>query len=161
MRDEVLGVDIGGVIIDRVNDESDTSFFSDNYLLSTEVQDVFETLADLRKRFKERIHLVSKCGKRTQEKTLNWLNHKHFYDITGIATEKVWFCRERKGKAPICERLGVTHFVDDRLEILGSLNTVDSRYLFRPNEEEVLKFAHHLPLVKRVNEWREIRAELL
>jgi len=33
--DEVLGVDIGGVIIDRINDGTDTSFFGDNYLRTT------------------------------------------------------------------------------------------------------------------------------
>ena len=32
MQKEVLGVDIGGVIIDRINDWTDTSFFGENYL---------------------------------------------------------------------------------------------------------------------------------
>ncbi|MBA3679436.1 hypothetical protein H0W80_04625, partial [Candidatus Saccharibacteria bacterium] len=43
----VLGVDVGGVIIDRVNDNTDTSFFGDNYLSTTAVSDVFEALAEL------------------------------------------------------------------------------------------------------------------
>ena len=30
---ERIGIDIGGVIIDRANDGTDTSFFSNNYLL--------------------------------------------------------------------------------------------------------------------------------
>ena len=34
---EKLGVDIGGVIIDRANDRTDTSFFGGNYLETTAV----------------------------------------------------------------------------------------------------------------------------
>lgn len=161
MKKEILGVDIGGVIIDRANDNTDTSFFSDNYLRTTAVPEVFESLDDLRSRFADRIHLVSKCGRNTQKKTLEWLLHNEFYARTGIAPDNIWFCRERSGKAPICERLGITHFVDDRLEILGSLKSVDTRYLFQPNPDEVQKHAQYLPLVRKVDRWDEIRKNLI
>jgi len=35
MEAEVLGVDIGGVIMDKANDSTDTSFFSENFLETT------------------------------------------------------------------------------------------------------------------------------
>lgn len=162
MKTEILGVDIGGVIIDRVNDGTDTSFFSENYLQTTAVPEAFSALKNLvEKRFGENVHLVSKCGRKVSEKTLLWLAHHSFYDLTGIEQERVHFCRERHEKAGICEKLGITHFVDDRLEVLGNLNTVGALYLFQPRPDEVRKFARHLNRVKQVNSWEEIATDLL
>src|SRR4051812_21091555 len=102
----VLGVDIGGVIIAKTNDHTDTSFFSDNFLNSTPVPKVFESLRELvDRRFGKHVHLVSKCGRRTQEKTLQWLEHHNFYQLTKISPDHVHFCRERREKAGNCERL--------------------------------------------------------
>lgn len=156
---EVLGVDVGGVIIDRVNDGTDTSFFGRNFLLTTAVADVFDVLRQLNERF-DQIVLVSKCGQSTQDRTRQWLAHHNFYDRTGIAESDVYFCRERREKSPICQQLGVTHFIDDRLEVLGYLKTVSNLYLFRPIETEVKRFSHLLPRVKRVESWQEVLREL-
>ncbi|QQG46104.1 MAG: hypothetical protein HYY55_04040 [Candidatus Niyogibacteria bacterium] len=157
MNAETLGVDIGGVIIDRVNDGTDTSFFTDNYLRTTAVPGVFDALRQLvEKRFGDKVFLVSKCGQRVQNKTLQWLDHHRFYDLTGIGRERVRFCRERHEKAGICEELGVTHFVDDRLEVLGNLATVSTLYLFQPRPDEVWRYARFLSRVKQVNSWQEI-----
>jgi len=159
---EVLGVDIGGVITDRVNDNTDTSFFSDNYLRTTAVSNVFEALRRLvDERFGERVWLVSKCGRRIQEKTLNWLRHHDFYYQTGVRAEHVRFCLERHQKAGICEELGITHFVDDRLEVLRNLTTVGNLYFFQPSPNEMRRFAHFLNRVRQINSWEEILRELL
>ena len=158
----MLGVDIGGVIIDRVNDGTDTSFFSDNYLRTTAVPGVFDALRELvEKRFGDNVFLVSKCGRKVQEKTMHWLDHHGFYDSTGIKHNHIHFCRERHEKAGICQRLGVTHFVDDRLEILSNLTTVGTLYLFQPRPDEVRRFARFLGMVKQVNSWQEILREEL
>lgn len=157
MNTETLGVDIGGVIIDRVNDKTDTSFFSDNYLQTTVVHGAFDALRELvERRFGDRVYLVSKCGKRMQDKTLHWLDHNRFYELTGIGYECVRFCRERHEKAGICEELGITHFVDDRLEVLSNLTTVSTLYLFKPRPDEVRRFAYLLSRVIQVNSWQEI-----
>lgn len=156
---EVLGVDVGGVIIDRVNDGTDTSFFGRNFLLTTAVADVFEVLKQLNERF-DKIVLVSKCGQSTQDRTRQWLAHHNFYDRTGLAEVDVHFCRERREKAPICQQLGVTHFIDDRLEVLGYLETVSNLYLFQPIESEVKRFSRFLPKVKRMNSWQEVLQDL-
>jgi hypothetical protein len=162
MQGHVLGVDIGGVIIDRVNDNTDTSFFGPNYLKTTPVPGVFEALKALtHQRFEYLVYLVSKCGKKTEEKTLEWLDYHNFYERTGIPRFNVHFCRERHEKAPICAKLNITHFVDDRLEVLGYLDTVEHRYLFRPNENEVRKFSQNLDRVTRVESWEELRTKLL
>ena len=162
LRKDVLGVDIGGVIIDRVSDRTDTSFFGENFLLTTAVPDAFEAIAMLaERRFPAGVYLVSKCGRKIEEKTLRWLDHHRFYEQTGVAEAHVRFCRERHEKAGICGELGITHFVDDRLEVLSDLTSVGKRYLFRPSEQELRRFARHLPSVTRVGSWKEIVEDLL
>jgi hypothetical protein len=53
-----------------------------------------------------------------------------FFGRTGIAEGNVHFVRERHEKAPICRELGVTHVVDDRVDVLRHLESVPHRYLF-------------------------------
>jgi hypothetical protein len=158
---DALGVDIGGVIITHDDDVEDTSFFGESFLRTPPVPDAFESLAALvRDRFGDRVHLVSKCGEETEVRTRRWLAHHDFYAVTGIAADRVHFCRERADKAPIAARLGLTHFVDDRLEVLSFLTTVANRFLFRPTQAEVEAHWGHLGSVKRVESWPELVATL-
>lgn len=70
------------------------------------------------------------------------------------------FCIERKQKAGISHHLGLTAFVDDRLEILGYLSHMEDLFLFNPNESEVAENSQHLPLVTVVKNWTELGALL-
>jgi hypothetical protein len=158
MNNDVLGVDVGGVLIDRIRaDGSDTSFFSDRFLETPAVAGAFATLVRLsQERFGDRIHIVSKCGPRTEAKTKLWLAHHRLHELIGLEPERVHFCRERRDKGPICKRLGVTHFVDDRLDVLGHLATVPHRFLFGPQEGGLdLKGAVH------VENWAQLAEALL
>lgn len=151
----ILGIDIGNVIIEGRGAE-DTSFFSDNFLNTPSVADAFYAIARLVPMFSE-THLVSKCGGNVQRKTRLWLEHHDFYKKTGVQPGNVNFCLDRAAKAPICERLGVTHFVDDKLEVLSYLTSVKWRYLFRPRDNEIKRYAEHLQHVtKRVESWVEL-----
>ena len=157
---EKLGVDIGGVIINRAYDDTDTSFFKERYLETPAVPGAIETIRNLRDRFGEHIYLVSKAGTNTRRKSLEWLTEQQFFSATGMPVSHVHFCTERKGKTLICSQLEITHFIDDRLEVLGFLPKVPHRYLFLPREKEVRKFRHVLPHVTQVDSWTQL-AELL
>lgn len=156
MKKHVLGIDIGGVIIDRINDNTDTSFFGDNYLNTTAVPNAFTVINELEKRYNNNIVIVSKCGRRTEEKTRAWLDHHQFFEKTGVRNDALYFCRERHHKHGICKELGVTGFVDDRLEVLGYLQTVTTKYLFQPSEREIARFNHLITQVTRVESWQAI-----
>jgi hypothetical protein len=159
---DVLGVDIGGVIIDRVNDGTDTSFFGDNYLATTPTPGVFDALARLvNEKFGEHAYVVSKCGQRTQDRSVEWLAHHRFSERTGISLDRVRFCRERSGKAPIAAALGLTHFVDDKLEVLSYLTTVRNLYLYRPQAKEVQRYQRYRHLVREMHEWEAIADSIL
>ncbi|KAB1934526.1 hypothetical protein F8271_23075 [Micromonospora sp. ALFpr18c] len=155
-----LGVDIGGVIIEPADEDADTSFFGAHYLRTPAVDGAFDALAALGPAFDE-VHLVSKCGEATEQRTRKWLAHHDFAARTGIPVERVHFCRTRPDKAPIARRLGLTHFVDDKLEVLGYLESVPHRYLFRPRPAQVATYAAVLPRVHRVESWPELTPLLL
>ncbi|MEV4478158.1 hypothetical protein [Micromonospora coxensis] len=154
-----LGVDVGGVIIELSDGDDDTSFFGPAYLRTPPVDGVVEALAAVVPLFDE-VHVVSKCAEPTERRTRHWLAHHGFHARTGIGPERLHFCRTRPEKGPIAARLGLTHFVDDRLEVLGHLDTVPHRYLFRPRPDEVEAYREHLPGVRRVQSWPELAAEL-
>lgn len=130
-RPPTLGVDVGGVLVQRVDTSEDTSFFGTQPLRTPAVDGAFEALAELTAGpFAGRVHVVSKCGPKVAANTVAWLHHHGFFARTGIAADHVHVVRARADKAPVCARLGVTHFVDDRLDVLAHLATVDHRYLF-------------------------------
>ena len=134
-RASVLGIDVGGVIIGADND---TTMFTKNYLEAQPVPGAFEAIRVLHARFLGQIIIVSKAGPEMQDKTMHWMEQRDFWNATGMLKQglgrhpdqNVFFCRERADKAPICKRMNVTHFIDDRLDVLVHLTTVKKRFLF-------------------------------
>ncbi|MGI5150516.1 hypothetical protein ACQEVC_29885 [Plantactinospora sp. CA-294935] len=136
-RPPMLGVDVGGVLVTLAGRDDDTSFFGGQPLLTPAVPGVFDALAALTAGpFAGRLHLVSKAGPKVAANTRAWLVHHRFFDRTGIPVGHLHFVRERRDKAPVCQRLGITHFVDDRLDVLAHLETVEHRYLFLGGTDE-------------------------
>lgn len=124
-----LGIDIGRVIISGGGDSgtADTSFVGgdlENALRTPPMDGAFEAICQLARAFERRVWLVSKAGPRTEEYTRRWLAHREFFATTGIPSANVRFCRERRGKAGHCQELGITHFVDDRIQVLQLLQGI-------------------------------------
>jgi hypothetical protein len=134
-RQPRLGVDIGRVIIAGSSPRGgDTAFFEgspEEALRTPAVPGAFEALATLTDRFAGQVWLVSKCGVRIEARSLAWLRHHDFFARTGIPEGNVRFCRRRSDKAPICAELSITHFIDDRAEVLQPMRgTVPHLFLF-------------------------------
>lgn len=146
-----LGVDIGRVILDR--EEGNDGGFVDGAVAA------LRRLVD--ERFGERTFLVSKCGPNMQARILATFDRGRFYEQTGIARERVHFCRQRHEKAPICARLGITHFIDDRIEVLNHLTTVRRRIAFCPRFEELERHQRNdRPFIEAYG-WDDVLADLL
>jgi hypothetical protein len=154
---DALGVDAGGVIITLTGRDEESPLSHPRFLERPEVPGAIDALARLsRERFGDRIYVISKCGEATERRTLQWMAYYRFFELTGITADRIHFCRNREDKAPIAERLGLTHFVDDRLEVLSHMTTVPQRYLFRPDDAEVEQFRMHLPAVRRIESWPDL-----
>jgi hypothetical protein len=115
----------------------------------------------VKERFGDHAYLVSKCGQRIQDRTEAWLERRRFYDRTGLPYGNKRFCRQRHEKGPICRTLGITHFVDDRVEVLNSTDRDVRRYAFRPDPKEVSRFQTADRPFRTVHDWEDILADLL
>jgi hypothetical protein len=133
-----LGIDIGRVLITAEERDArpDTSFIGgslEDALRTPPYAGMFDAVPELARRFGYRVWLVSKCGPRVQEKSRRWLQHHRFFERTGIPEANLRFCLERPQKAIHCRELGITHFIDDRADVLEHLEgIVPNRYLFGP-----------------------------
>jgi hypothetical protein len=160
-REPRIGVDIGRVIIH--GDGADTNFFAhdlDEAMRTPAVGGAFAGVATLVERFDGRVWLVSKCGPKIQARSLAWLDHHEFWAQTGVDRSNVRFCRERPEKAVHARRLGLTHFVDDRLDVLQHLvGLVDRLYLFGPQKRRD-RFASGLPGLVEAPGWSNVIAYL-
>jgi hypothetical protein len=137
----VLGIDFGGVINDGLSHPGgdDTAFLSGGYEEAMEtpvMAGAIDTIRRLSSRFEGRVWIISKCGPRIQERTEQWLEHHRFFERTGVDPSHVRFCRHRSEKADHCADLRVTHFVDDRNDVLEHLRgIVEHLYLFDKRSE--------------------------
>jgi len=76
--------------------------------------------------------------KQWKKKKLKWLNHNEFFIKTGFKKENTYFCYRRGEKVHVIKQLGITHFVDDHVDVLTTLSgTVDKAYLFRTLETKI------------------------
>lgn len=135
-----LGIDVGRVLISPGNDlEPDTSFIGgslEDALETPPYPGMFEVVPRLVERFKGQVWVISKCGPKVQEKTRQWMRHHRFFERTGIDAAHLRFCLRRPDKAIHCAELGITHFIDDRGDVLAAMEgVVPNLYLFGPQKE--------------------------
>jgi hypothetical protein len=92
-------------------------------------------------------------GPRIQARTRRWLDERRFFAATGVPREHLRFCRERREKAEHALALGLTHFIDDRLDVLRHLEgIVPHRFLFGPQRWR----PECGPTLRHVRDWRAL-----
>lgn len=161
MNEQRLGVDFGRVINDGASHPGgdDTVFLTgghDEAMRTPAMPGAMEVLADLVERFDGNVWIVSKCGERIQRRTLEWLDHHDLYGRTGVPRGNVRFCRQRPEKALHCRELGITHFIDDRGDVLTHLRgLVPNLYLFGSQVRPIADWVTHVPT------WAAVSRELL
>lgn len=136
-----LGLDFGKVIMGATsNGVADTSFLGTGFneaMNSPATSGAIDDVTALVEVFDGQVWIVSKCGKSVENKTRGWLRHHNFYTTTGLKRESVLFCRKRPEKAPVCEKIGITHFVEDRIDVLHHMvGIVPNLFLFGEQSPE-------------------------
>src|SRR5262249_24457584 len=151
-----LGIDIGGVILDRVSEDGPNARMA-------AVEGAFDAIARLvGGRVNERVWLVARSDEPFEPLVLTWLDETDFFVLTGVQRQHVHFCRRRADKAMVARLLRITHFIDDRLEVLAHLvGVVPHLYFFRSRAADVEPFVEILPHVHMVARWSEIVESLL
>ena len=130
-----IGIDFGRVIMCPVqNGVQDTSFLGRSFAEAMKTPasaGAIDCIARLVERYDGNVFIVSKCGESVENKTRGWLSRNKVYAKTGLSKDQVHFCRKRKDKAPICRQFGITHFIDDRVDVLSHMvGIVPNLYLF-------------------------------
>jgi hypothetical protein len=111
-----IGIDIGNVIIGGGGD--DTQFFTDQFLQTPAVAGAKMSIQRLATHDKvEVIHIISKCGVKTEERSIHWLNWNNLLGAT-VRPHNVHFVRKRHLKAPMAQALELDIFIDDRQDVL-------------------------------------------
>jgi hypothetical protein len=155
-----LGVDFGRVINGGADQPgvADTVFLHGGFeaaMATPGAVGVFEVLPRIVELFGGRAWIVSKCGPTTQRRTLQWLEHHDFYRRTGVPAGNVRFCRRRPEKAIHCAELGITHFIDDRIDVHAALRgLVPNLYLYGPQPAPAPGW------VRPVATWAEVEREV-
>ena len=123
-----IGVDIGRVIIGGSGGDG-VGLFKGDYRKTPEIPDAIRSVASLNERYE--VWLLSKCKVETQEKIVLWLAGQDFHERTGMPVNRILFCLQRPEKAGIAEAHGFKIFIDDREDIIDSMDgIVDHPILF-------------------------------
>jgi hypothetical protein len=157
-----LGIDIGRVLISTAGESAqDTSFIGGSReaaLGTPPYEGMFDVVPSLVRLFEHRVWLVSKCGPRVQQRSREWLAHHRFFERTGVPTANLRFCLKRPEKATHCIELGITHFIDDRLDVLEAMRgVVPNLYLFGPQRSSVT----HRSWLRATPTWRDVEHAIL
>ena len=129
-------------------------FFSDRYLDVPMVPGVLASLERLGSRFGAHLYLIS-TNVRRRPQALEILEKHRILEFVG--RDHVVLCDTDAAKAIACRDLGITHFVDDRVEVLDLLVTVTRRYLFTTDATSPSLPGNTL----RVSSWSAIERDLL
>lgn len=114
-----IGIDIGNVII--AGDGDDTNFFTDNWIETPENEGAWGSMLDL-KRAGHELHIISKCGPFIEDRSLKWLD-KHAFGYA-LPLHRTHFVRKRHLKAPMAQALELDIFIDDRKDIIDSMQGI-------------------------------------
>lgn len=157
-----VGIDFGKVIISPIKGgKSDTAFLSGNLSCAMQTPPGAGAFAGVRALvdlFAGQAWVVSKAGPSVQQKSTQWMRHWNFHEETGLPFNHLRFCRRRSEKAEHCTQLGITHFIDDRLDVLRHLRgVVPHLYLFgeQPRLNQVPDW------VTPISEWSETRSHII
>jgi hypothetical protein len=151
-----IGIDFGRVIMCAVqNGVQDTSFLGVSFeaaMKTPATPGAIECIGKLVQRYDGRVFIVSKCGESVENKTRGWLSRNDVYAKTGLSKDQVHFCKKRKDKAPICRKFGITHFIDDRVDVLSHMvGIVPNLYLFGEQSK-----SSHPPWAEALLDWEQV-----
>lgn len=162
----ILGLDFGNTIVDvsgcvQLAGKRFRDFNFEELRNAHPYPDAYDSVRKLSENWFSEVHIVSKCDQESEGNITLWLHIHHFLDGGLIPTNGIHFCREREDKAPICKRLGITHFVDDRVQVLKPMETVPYRYRLGNRNDEPEGFQEIPKGIVHVQNWTELKEEIL
>ncbi len=106
----------------------------------------------------ENVWIVSKASPHQREVSRLALEKFRFYPTTGLKPDQVLFCPERKDKRPIIKALDLEGHIDDRGEVIESIQKfVKCPVWFSPEEYDTAQWLYQVKYTVRVvSGWKQI-----
>ena len=128
-----LGIDIGWTIKgDRISGNKDLPALNS-----------FEIIKKLHNYF-DNIYFISKCNSEQKLHVEEWLIKYDVFNQTKVSPTNIYFCFERKDKSIFAKALELTHFIDDRPEVMYHLPNEIVKILFSPTSEDLSAYTDKL-----------------
>lgn len=142
---KIYGFDIGGTII-RPGYIKEKPPWPEAFRVIWRIVDELSPVA----------YIVSRVTEEQKVRGQAWLKQFDVHAITGIPPENVRWCLECKDKAPIVAELGITHFVDDRPEVMKYLAPEVVKIMIKP--DPVHLWEHHKDITNYTvcSDWLDI-----
>lgn len=145
-----IGLDIGGVIMYKKAEKGSLS----DFLASRPIPFALDSIKELIEIYSpENLFIISKRPDYAEAATIKWLEAQGFFDEIGFFRSNIYFCRERSEKVSIAKKLRLTHFIDDRIDVLESmLGVVEDMALFGVDYDVTAKYE----AITVTDKWRSI-----
>ncbi len=121
-----LGLDIGNVI--KVNGEDRLVDGFINAFIDIRIKTGISV---------ENTYIISRVDDKAGRYNVLEFLYRHEIIPIFVPKENVFFTLEKSEKAPIAHMLGLTHFIDDRMEVLHYMNKVKYKYALNPSLEQI------------------------
>lgn len=149
-----IGLDLNGVLANNKTSYIKTR----NYSIFSVMEDAVNVVKTIIKRYgKENVYIIS----RVQSHQLSfitgiWMETHNFLQKTNMSLDNVKICTRLKNKSRIAEELNITHFIDDRPEVLNYFSKNIILIAYRPKKSELKKYPDVASRAIIVNSWKEI-----
>lgn len=106
----------------------------------------------------DNVWIISKAAKEQIALTRLAFDKFRIHPVTGLKKDQVLFCPERKDKRVIIKALELEGHIDDRGEVIDSIQTVIKNPIwFNPTPEDSLKWIPYIKYhVRVVSSWQQI-----
>jgi len=144
-----IGIDIGWTI-KGIRGDSDKNKIAPNS---------FKVISELVKRG-DNVYMISKCNSRQKEEVERWLSYVNFFNLTGVKSENLYFCFERRDKGIFVKALNIQLMIDDRAEVMTHILPTVIKFLINPETDDYDRHSKQLWNCKVVANWLEIERAL-
>lgn len=149
-----IGIDIVGVLAD----DKKPFIRAGEYVIFSLMKDAIEVVGRIVNKFgAENVFIVSRVtSHQTALATGIWMETHQFLQKTKLPLENVHLCTRHGEKTEVAKKLGITHFIDNKLNVLDYFDDNVELLAFRVEKSEAEEYPGLLQRIIFIDSWQEI-----
>lgn len=149
-----IGIDINGVLANNKRAHIKTHDYS-VFSVMEDAIDIVREIVNLHGA--ENVYIISRVkSHQLSFITGIWMETHNFLRETNVLLDNVYICSLLRDKAKIAKKLRLTHFIDNRPEVLNHFPKNIVIIAFQPEDKEMKKYPNVLSRAKVANSWKEV-----